>query len=149
MIDCTFELNGKRMSVFKCGATSFSAFSGLGEHVNRRVSACILGAGPIPPGTYCIFDRQSGGLLGPFRDLFTSRDEWFALYADDGRIDDETFCEKVKRGEFRLHPKGTRGRSEGCIVIDKKTDFMYLRTILRNSKHIEIPGIKLRRLVVR
>ena len=37
------------MSIFKCGATSFPAFSGLGEHVNRRTSACILHAGPIHP----------------------------------------------------------------------------------------------------
>ena len=152
MIDCRFELNGKPLSTFMCGATSFPAFSGLGKHVNQRVSACILGAGPIPPGTYYIFDRQSGGLLGPFRDLFTGRDDWFALYAEDSRIDDETFCEKVKRGEFRLHPKGATGRSEGCIVIDKKTDYMYMRTILRNSKQVAVPGIKFKaygRVVVR
>jgi len=109
MIDCTFELNGKPMSAFKCGATSFPAFSGLGEHVNRRTSACILNAGPIPPGAYYIFDRQSGGLLGPLRDLFTGRDIWFALYAIDNEIDDETYCKQVKRGLFRLHPKGPFG----------------------------------------
>lgn len=152
MINCTFQLNGKPMSIFKCGATSFPAFSGLGEHVNRRTSACILHAGPIPPGTYYIFDRQSGGLLGQLRDLFTGRDEWFALYADDDRIDDETFCKKVKRGQFRLHPKGPTERSEGCIVIEKKTDYLFLRSILRNSKQIEVPGIEFKaygRLVVR
>src|SRR5690606_8946848 len=122
------------------------------SHVNRRVSSCIPGTGPIPPGVYYIFDRQSGGLLGPLRDLFTGRDEWFALYADDGRIDDETFCKKVKRGEFRLHPKGTTGLSERCIVIDKKTDSMSLRAILKSSKQIAVPGIELKaygRLVVR
>ncbi|MEO0444301.1 MAG: hypothetical protein AAFZ92_11290, partial [Pseudomonadota bacterium] len=52
MVDCTFELNGKQMSEFKCGAISFAAFSGLGEHINRRVSACIPNVGPIPPGAY-------------------------------------------------------------------------------------------------
>jgi len=152
MIDCTFELNDKPMSTFKCGATSFPAFSGLNKHVNRWLSACIPNEGPIPPGTYYIFDRQSGGLLGPLRDLFTSRDEWFALYADDDRIDDETFCKKVKRGQFRLHPKGTTGRSEGCIVIEKKTDYQFLRAILKNSEQVEVPGIELKaygRLVVR
>ena len=152
MIDCTFELNGKPMSTFKRGASSIPAFSGLGEHVNRRISACIPSQGPIPPGTYYIFDRQSGGLLGPLRDLFTSRDEWFALYADDDRIDDETFCKKVKRGQFRLPPKGSTGRSEGCIVIEKKTDYQLLRTILRNSNQVEVPGIELKaygRLVVK
>jgi len=153
MIDCTFELNGKPMSTFKCGTTSFPAFSGLGKHVNKRISACIPNQGPIPPGTYYIFDRQSGGLLGPLRDLFTSRDEWFALYAIDDYIDDdETFCKKVKRGQFRLHPKGPTGKSEGCIVIEKKTDYQFLRSILKNSVQFEIPGSKLEayaRLVVR
>lgn len=151
MIDCTFKINKTPMSDFKLGSTSFPAFSGLGQHINRRASACISGSGPIPPGIYYIFDRQSGGLLGPLRDLFTDRDEWFALYAEDNRIDDETFCDKIKRGEFRLHPKGTTGRSEGCIVINRKADFMHLRIILKNSIQIEIPGIHLKaygRLVV-
>lgn len=140
------------MSSFEIGAASFPAFSGLDEYVNKRSAACIPGRGPIPPGVYYIFDRQSGGVLGPLRDLFTGRDEWFALYADDGRIDDETFCQRVKRGEFRLHPKGTTGRSEGCIVIDRKADFLNLRAILRGSLQIEVPGIGLKaygRLVVR
>lgn len=108
--------------------------------------------GPYSSRHLLHFRPQSGGLLGPFRDLFTGRDDWFALYADDARIDDETFCEKVKRGEFRLHPKGATGRSEGCIILDKKTDFIYLRTILRNSKQAEVPGLKLKaygRVVVR
>jgi hypothetical protein len=152
MIDCTFELNGKPMSTFKCGATSFPAFSGLRKHVNRRFSACIPNLGPIPPGEYYIIDRQSGGLLGPLRDLFTGRDQWFALYAIDEKIDDEVFCGKVKRGFFRLHPKGPLGRSEGCIVINKESDFSFLRTILKGSSKKLIPGTQLEsysRLVVR
>lgn len=96
MIDCTFKLNDKPMSIFKCGATPFPAFSGRKEHVNRRASACVSGSGPIPPGTYYIFDRQSGGLFGPLSDLFNNKDKWFALYALDGKIDDETYCKKVK-----------------------------------------------------
>jgi len=68
MIDCKFELNNKPMSTFWCGAASFPAFSGLGKHVNHRAFACHPNLGPIPPGTYYIFDRQSDGLLGPFRD---------------------------------------------------------------------------------
>jgi len=143
MIDCTFELNGKPMSTFKCGATSFPAFSGRGKHVNKRVSACIPDQGPIPPGTYYIFDRQSGGLFGPLRDLFTDRDQWFALYAIDGKIDDETYCNKVKRGNFRLHPKGIRGISQGCITLNSKKDYQFLRTILKNSKQVPVPGSEL------
>jgi len=152
VIDCSFELNGKPMSTLKCGATSFPAFSGLGEHVNKRTSACLLSQGPIPPGTYYVIDRQSGGLIGPFRDLFTGRDQWFALYAIDESIDDETFCEKVKRGLFRLHPKGPFGRSEGCVVLEKEKDFQYLRTILKGTTKQRIPGTELEtygRLVVK
>lgn len=152
MVECKFELNGKSLSNFWCAADRFPAFSGLGSHVNRRVSSCIRGEGPIPAGTYYIFDRQSGGLLGPLRDLFSGRDEWFALYAIDERIDDETFCNKVKRGQFRLHPKGTLGRSEGCIVIDRQSDFLRLRTMLKNSKKVTVPGVSIQaygRLVVR
>ena len=132
------------MSTFWCGASSFSAFSGLEQHRNKRVSACILNKGPIPPGTYYIFDRQSGGLLGPLKDLFTGRDEWFALYAIDNKIDDETYCEQVKRGQFRLHPKGRFGVSQGCIVIESAHDFQFLRTILKNAKAEAIPGVGLK-----
>ncbi|MBL1259565.1 MAG: DUF2778 domain-containing protein [Thiotrichaceae bacterium] len=139
MIDCTFELNDKPMSIFICGATSFPAFSGLDQHVNRWLSACIPDQGPIPPGTYYIFDRQSGGLFGPLRDMFTGKDQWFALYAIDGKIDDETYCDKVKRGNFRLHPKGDRGISKGCITIDSKTDYQFLRGILKNAKQEAVP----------
>lgn len=134
MKKCTFELNNKPMSSFKIGASSFPAFSGLGQHVNRRISACVPNQGPIPPGEYFILNRESGGRLGWLRDLFNDKSEWFALYADDGKIDDETWCEKVKRGEFRLHPKGRLGVSQGCIVIDRHNDFQLISSILRNGE---------------
>ena len=140
MKECTFELNGQPMSSFKIGASSFPAFSGLGEHINRRVSACIPSHGPIPPGEYFILDRESGGRLGWLRDLFSGRTDWFALYANDGKIDDETWCAEVKRGRFRLHPKGPRGVSEGCIVIDQESDFQLVRAILRSKKPIDVEG---------
>lgn len=140
MLDCKFELNNKPMSTFWCGATAFPAFSGDGEHVNRRASACIPNKGPISPGTYYIFDRQSGGLLGSFYDMFNKHSDWFALHAIDGKIDDETYCNKVKRGAFRLHPKGSRGISEGCITIEKPSDYQRLRAILKNSTPVSVPG---------
>jgi hypothetical protein len=143
MFPCSFELNDKPMSTFKTVGLGFPAFSGLGESVNRRARACVQGVGPIPPGSYYIFDREVGGLLGPFRDLFTGRTDWFALYSIDGRIDDETLCDSVKRGSFRLHPKGTLGRSEGCVVIDKPADFMQLRAVLKSIRPTPIPGSKL------
>lgn len=111
MLRCSFELNGKPMSVTKMNARQFPAFSGLGAHANRRVFFCHAGVGPIPPTDYYILDRQSGGLLGPVRDIFSGRSDWFALYAADGEIENETFCKKVKRGSFWLHPKGSLGIS--------------------------------------
>jgi hypothetical protein len=139
MFSATFELNDLPMSAFKLGAILFPAFSGLGEFANQRAKACMRGLGPIPPGTYYIIDRQSGGLLGSVRDLFTGREDWFALYAADGRIDDETFCNGLKRGNFRLHPKGVLGRSEGCITLDKPADYFRLRSILKSARPTVVP----------
>jgi hypothetical protein len=73
MFQCSFELNNQPMSAFKIGASSLPAFSGLGRFTNQRAMACLKGFGPIPPGGYYILDRQSGGLLGPLRDLFNDR----------------------------------------------------------------------------
>ncbi|MEC4677492.1 MAG: DUF2778 domain-containing protein [Nitrospirota bacterium] len=143
MIDCTFKLNGKPMSTFVYGATSFPAFSGKGDGINNRFSVCLPNQGPIPIGTYYIFDRQSSGLFGALRDLFNGRDQWFALYAIDGKIDDETYCKKVKRGQFRLHPKGPLGISEGCITINTSNDYMYLRSMLKSANTEIVAGIGL------
>lgn len=73
MLEFTFELNGQHQSKLKCGAASYTAFSGEGAHRNKKASQCLLGSGPIPTGTYYIFDRQSGGLLGPLRDFFQGK----------------------------------------------------------------------------
>ncbi len=140
MYNCTFELNDQPLSTLKVAGTSFPAFSGLDPHVNRRVSACIAGVGPIPPGRYYIWDRQSGGLLGSVYDMFGQRSEWFSLYAIDGKIDDETFCQEVKRGNFRLHPKVGRGISKGCITIDSQAQFNRLRALLKTAKQQAVPG---------
>lgn len=144
MIDWTFELNDKPMSTFKTGVISFPAFSGIDQHVNRRISACMSGVGPIPPGTYYIFDRQSGGMTESLRNLFNDKTNWFALYAADGKIDDETYCNKVKRGAFRLHPKGSAGISRGCITIENIGDFHHISAMLRGACQAEVPGSKLK-----
>jgi hypothetical protein len=144
MIDCTFDLNGKRLSELKCGAYSFPAFSGLGHHANRKELACLAGAGPIPPGEYFIVDRQSGGLLGPLRDLLSGHGEWFALYAADGKVDDETFCQKVRRGQFRLHPKGAAGISQGCVTLELQTDYRKLRALLKSQPPETVAGTPLK-----
>ncbi|AYB50540.1 DUF2778 domain-containing protein [Ralstonia solanacearum] len=141
MIECTFELNDQPMSALKLGACSFPAFSGLGSGVNQRRAMCAPSRGPIPPGTYYILDRQTGGRLGPLLDRLKGRQDWLALYADDGRIDDETFCDRVRRGQFRLHPSGRLGISEGCIVMQRQTDFHRLRAMLNCHRSAPIPGL--------
>src|SRR5690606_30543397 len=65
MKKCTFELNGQAMSNLTIGALSFPAFSGLGDNINRRISACVPNLGPIPPGDYFILNRESGGGFYP------------------------------------------------------------------------------------
>ncbi|WP_442947216.1 tlde1 domain-containing protein [Noviherbaspirillum sp.] len=78
--------------------------------------------------------------MGPLYDLFNGRREWFSLLADDGKIDDETFCDKVARTSFRLHPKGPSGESQGCIVIEEAHRFPDLRALLKTARVAQIPG---------
>lgn len=148
MFACSFELNGKPLSNLELDDAvkkpSFPAFSGQAPHTNSRLSACVKGVGPIPPGRYYIFDRQSGGRLEWVRNLFSDHSLWFALYAIDDKIDDETLCDKIKRGSFRLHPKGPRGISEGCITIDQLSDFHLLRTKLQSKPAESVPGTDLK-----
>lgn len=140
MRQCSFELNNLPMSQFKMGASSFPAFSGLGGHVNKRIFACTPNFGPIPPGTYFILDRESGGFLGPLWDRLKGHKDWFSLYANDGRIDDETYCNNVERGNFRLHPKIGLGISKGCITIENPNHFMQIRALLKASAPMKIKG---------
>ncbi|WP_149137155.1 DUF2778 domain-containing protein [Cupriavidus campinensis] len=144
MLECTFELNGKAMSALRCGALAFPAFSGMPTYKNQPESTCIPDFGAIPRGTYFIVDRESGGTLGPFKDMFTGKSDWFALYAIDRRIDDYTFCRAVERGNFRLHPKGLIGKSKGCITIESALDFYRLRVLLRGRRTEAIQGTSLR-----
>ncbi|WP_268793405.1 DUF2778 domain-containing protein [Noviherbaspirillum sp. Root189] len=132
------------MSTFRLSGQVYSAFSGLGKHANQRAMACMKHVGPIPPGRYFILDRQSGGRLGKVRDLVTGRTDWFSLYAIDQRLDDETYCDQVSRGNFRLHPKGGLGRSEGCVVIDHEADFRHLRMVLTSVSPVKVTGTDLK-----
>lgn len=144
MFYCSFELNSQPMSAFHIGNISVPAFSGLKPYVNQRANSCLAHFGPIPPGTYYIVDRKSGGKLGWLWDMAGNRSEWFGLYADDQQIDDEVFCEEVKRGNFRLHPMVGRGISKGCITIEKQSDFNRIRLMLRNAGTSAIPGTDLK-----
>ena len=149
MREGNFELNGKPMSALRMAGLSFPAFSGTGRFINGRTSACHVGFGPIPPGAYYIFDRQSGGWERLIPDVFDKRSRWFALYAIDGKIDDETYCDRVKRGLFRLH-YGTV--SAGCITVKDFMDYEHLRMMLKETEPVAVPGSDLEaygRLVVR
>jgi hypothetical protein len=144
MYDCSFEINNQPMSALKILGQSFQAFSGLFNYVNRRASVCQADFGPIPPGTYYIFDRQSGGLLGLLRDIYNGHGDWFSLHAIDAKIDDETYCNNIKRGNFRLHPKGLIGISKGCITIESASDYQKLRAILKGATPVTVPGSTLK-----
>lgn len=144
MFQCSFTLNRQPMSRFQIAALSVPAYSGRGRNINQRSAACIPGLGPIPPGEYYIFDRQSGGRLEWFKNLINDQRDWFALYAIDGKIDDETYCDRVNRGQFRLHPKGPRGISEGCITVDALGEFQLISTILRSIRPATVSGTQLK-----
>lgn len=140
MINAKFKLNGKDMSKFEFNGGKFDAFSGMSKHKNKAEHICVVGSGPIPIGTYYIVDRESGGRLGKLKDFWTGKDEWFALYKQDNNIDDIMFCNAVQRGQFRLHPKGVRGISEGCITINKRSDYATIRNQILSSAKFPIPS---------
>lgn len=91
-------------------------------------------------------DRGSGGLFSHIRDFLadlanrTERRKWFALYRDDGNVDDWTFIDDVARGLFRLHPHGTSKVSKGCITLADPPGFYRLRDRLLHATPVAIPG---------
>ncbi|WP_199272289.1 DUF2778 domain-containing protein [Paraburkholderia acidisoli] len=148
-VQCTFRLNHRPMSVLYCeGVGDFAAFSGRDRLRNDPAAVAIPNAGPLPPGRYFIVDRGSGGLFTHIRDRLmdlvndTDREQWFALYRDDGEIDDWTFVNGVGRGHFRLHPHGRANVSEGCITLADPAAFDRLRKRLLHAPTIALPGGK-------
>jgi Protein of unknown function (DUF2778) len=128
------------------GIGTFLAFSGNKAYRNRGGCVAVPNNGPLPHGRYWIVDRPSGNF---FRRMYvkakdiptwitktpTDHSEWFALYRDDGFIDDQTWINGVQRGNFRLHPIGPLGVSEGCITLQGHSDFQAIRNaLLRTSK---------------
>ena len=142
---CTFRLNNQRMSSVDSELGCMFAFSGTGAGRNRLDAVGKADVGPLPPGRYYIVDRQSGGRMGTLRDFMlhhvygTDRSIWFALYREDGWVDDVTWVGKVQRGAFRLHPIGPRGLSEGCITLASASDFTHLHDRLKAGPTIRIP----------
>ncbi|QGG08207.1 DUF2778 domain-containing protein [Enterobacter cancerogenus] len=140
MIRCTFHLNGGQLSNLSCpGIGFFPAYSGnAGQHRNNPDSVAVKNIGPLPPGKYYIVDRpRSIGthVKDYFATKYTLSDHstWFALYRDDKSIDDITFIDEVARGNFRLHPAGWAGISNGCITLPSPTHFHILREALLST----------------
>lgn len=53
---------------------------------------------------------------------------------------DWTFVEGVRRGNFRLHPNGRWGVSDGCITLVSQHQFDRLRDYLLSQPTKPIPG---------
>lgn len=138
MIRCTFHLNGGTLSTLSCpGVGFFPAYSGyVGSIRNNPDDMAVVKRGPLPIGKYYIVSRPTGGFASGLHDYMASlisgsdRSVWFALYRVDDNLDDHTFIGKVERGNFRLHPAGYKGISEGCITFPNLSDFIILRDTL-------------------
>ncbi|MGL5602592.1 MAG: DUF2778 domain-containing protein [Silvania sp.] len=145
MIHCTFRLNGNALSNLSCpGIGFFPAYSGnTGHHRNNPDSVAVKNIGPLPPGKYYIVDRPRS-LSTRVRDVFATKytgsdhSIWFALYRVDGLVDDHTFIEQVERGNFRLHPAGYEGVSNGCITLPSPSHFAILREALLRTPSIRV-----------
>lgn len=125
------DANGKQQT------KTYSVFSGAGEDRNNPASTDKADAGPLPLGKYYVVDRESGGRLGRLRDWWNDKDIWFALYRDDGHVNDSTIINGVKRGQFRMHPGS---RSVGCVTFIKRKEFDEMREILLATPTAPIPG---------
>ncbi|WP_335337263.1 DUF2778 domain-containing protein [Chania multitudinisentens] len=94
-------------------------------------------------------DRPTGGLksqsISFVKDVVSNSDHstWFALYRDDGTINDRTWINGIMRGQFRLHPVGRLGLSEGCITFYSPNEFSRLRAALLQTKTVKVPGTAL------
>lgn len=121
------------------GIGFFPAYSGnTGQHRNNPDSITVKNIGPLPPGKYYIVDRPrslSTRVRDVFATTYTGSDHsiWFALYRVDSNIDDHTFVAQVERGNFRLHPAGYEGISNGCITLPSPSHFTVLREALMRT----------------
>ncbi len=135
------------------GVGTFMAFSGDSTYRNRGGCVALPDKGPLPPGRYLIVDRPQGGAGSRIRtqviDAWNSvagvpsdHTQWVALYRADGLLDDYTWINEVKRGNFRLHPVGGQGLSLGCITLQHSSDFALIRdALLATNKVVMGKGI--------
>ena len=139
LLRCTFSLNRQKTSLLVCGSESYIAFSGLSKDVNDPDKTNDADSGPIPIGTYYITGRPSGGshpyLSALLHDLISNSDrsQWFALFSTT-TAQDFMMVKGVTRGNFRLHPEGRLGISEGCITLVNQADFDRLAKRLRDQQ---------------
>jgi hypothetical protein len=150
-VRCTFVLNGQTTSSLYCsGFGSVQAYSGREQGRDNPRATAMSELGPLPVGTYYLVDRQSGGLAGWARDLWsefgwgtTDRTKWFALW--HAYTGDTTMVDGIRRGNFRLHPEGPLRLSDGCIVVASHAEFDRLRHYIRSHKpDLAVPGSDLR-----
>jgi hypothetical protein len=150
-VRCTFALNNKTTSALYCsGFGSVTAYSGQKWGRDNPKATAAEDVGPLPAGTYYIVDRQSGGMLGWARDLWsedgygtTDRTKWFALW--NPSTGDTTMTDGIRRGSFRLHPEGPQHLSEGCITVGSHIEFDQLRQfILSRKPDLPVPRSSLR-----
>lgn len=87
---CSFALNGKPASALVCEGTNYAAFSGTQDDTDNPADVADADKGPLPPGTYYIISRESGGHLGWLYDAVHSYKNgydvtnWFMLWRDNG-----------------------------------------------------------------
>ncbi|MCC8396900.1 DUF2778 domain-containing protein [Paraburkholderia sp. MMS20-SJTR3] len=148
---CLFLLNRKTTSVLTCrGLGGFEAFSGKATGRNNPDLTYRKNIGALPEGTYYLVDRQSGGRLGFVRDTWnaygfgsTDHREWFMLW--NPATGDKTNIYGIERGNFRLHPAGPQGLSEGCITVKRPYDFQRLAAYIRShGMKVAVPGTSMK-----
>ncbi|MFP6561694.1 DUF2778 domain-containing protein [Paraburkholderia sp. B3] len=134
------------MSTLVCsGYGAVDAYSGHDRGRDSPVDVADVGVGAIPPGTYYIVDRQSGGRMGWLRDMLgpfvgtTDRRLWFMLW--NPYTGDSTMINGIRRGNFRLHPDGPHHESDGCITVKNPAEFDRLQHHIRqHAPDLPVPG---------
>ncbi|BCF99338.1 hypothetical protein PPGU19_039070 [Paraburkholderia sp. PGU19] len=150
-VHCTFSLNNQDTSdLYRSGYGTVKAFSGAGRGRDNADATAMPDVGPLPRGTYYIVDRQSGGMMGWLYDWAgehgigtTDRSKWFMLWNPSGG--DTTNINGIKRGSFRLHPRGPLGLSHGCVTVLYPADFESLARYIRaRPPELPVPGAAFR-----
>lgn len=71
------------------------------------------------------------------RERLRSRSMVCAL-SPDSQIDDISFIDGVERGNFRLHPAGKSGISDGCITLPSHADYAILLEALLSTPSVMV-----------